>query len=261
MLLIVFFGQAQEIIIFDPTSPFRPSKSSGPRNISISAHFFTPLEIDLNEDGINDISFDGQYYITADHPTSGGGGWISINTLNNYIWSDNRHALPRFSPIQLGEPSTQNGSFNKGSFLISSYSDNFIDGTTTGWTGPWSDIDIGYLSILFTDSSNQLHAASIRLLVPDDSGIFMSMYIMDWSYEIDPLPEPSSTEYALMPYDDTFHMSFSVHNGLKYALEHCTNLVDGIWVTNAFHTSTANTLSITNDIDSEVGFWRLKRMP
>lgn len=261
ILLMSLWGQAQEISIINPIPIFGRSKSSGPQNIAISPYLFTPLKIDLNEDGINDISFSGTYYVTTDYPCSAGSGWVSVNTLNNYIWSDNSHALPKLSSPQIEETSTQNGSFNKGSFTISGYSENYILGTTTGWTAPWDDIDIGYLSVLFKDSSNQLHSASIRLLVPDD---FMSMYIMDWFYEMDPLPEPPSTGSAVLSSlssGDQFQMAFSVHSGLQYALEQCTNLVEGVWNTNAIYTATAETLSITNDINSKSGFFRLKRMP
>lgn len=261
ILLMSLWGQAQEISIINPVFLSGRSKSSGPQNIAISPHLFAPLKIDLNEDGIDDVSFSGTHYVTTDYPSSGGSGWVSVNTLNNYIWSDASHALPKLSSPQIGEPSTQTGSFNKGSFLISGYSENYILGTTTGWTGPWKDIDIGYLSILFKDSSNQLHAASIRLLVPDDGGFFMSMYIMDWFYEMDPLPEPPSTGSAVLSSGDKFQMAFSVHSGLQYALEQCTNLVEGVWSTNAIYTSTTETLSITNDINSKSGFWRLKRIP
>lgn len=261
MLLMTLLGRAQEISIINPIPLSRASKSSGPRNIAISPYLSTPLKIDLNEDGINDVSFSGQHLITSDFPTSAGSGWVSINTLNNYIWSDNSHALPKLSPLRIGEPSTQNGSFSKGSFLISSYSENYILGTTTGWTGPWDDIDIGYLYIFFKDSSNQLHAASIRLLVPDDGGFFMSMYIMDWSYEINPLPEPLSTGSTVLSSGDEFQMSFSVHNGLQYALEYCTNLVDGVWSTNNVFSATSETLSMTNGITSNSGYWRVKQIP
>ncbi|MBN2704440.1 MAG: hypothetical protein JXR23_09545 [Pontiellaceae bacterium] len=261
ILLMPLWGQAQEISIINPIPIFGQSKSSGPQNIAISPYLLSPLKIDLNEDGINDISISGTHYVTTDYPSSAGSGWVSINTLSNYIWSDDYHALPKLSSPQTGETSIQNGSFNKGSFVISGYSENYILGTTTGWTAPWDDIDIGYLSVLFRDSSNQLHAASIRLLVPDDGGFFMSMYIMDWFYGMDPLPEPPSTGSAVLSSGDQFQMAFSVHSGLQYALEQCTNLVEGVWSTNAIYTATAETLSITNNINSKSGFFRLKRMP
>jgi len=260
MLLTTFLGRAREISILNPIPSSGPLESSGPRNIAISPYLFTPLNIDINEDGIPDVSFSGRHLITADIPTSGGSGSVSINTLNNYVLSENHYALPQPAIQYIGEPPAQSGKWDNGSFTISSYSENYILGTSTGWTGPWADVDIGYLSVLFRDSSNQLHSASIRLLVPDDDSMH-SMYIMDWFYEVDPLSEPTSTGTAVLSSGDEFQMSFSVRNGLQYVLEQCTNLVEGVWSTNSIVTATSDSLSITNSIISEAGYWRLKQKP
>lgn len=232
-----------------------PFQSSGPRNYVISGRSYEPLDVDINEDGITDISFDSSFMITGDVPTSGGSGTITINTLDNYVLSDGRYALPSST---LGADAAQDEVWKKGSFIISTYSVNFAENTFSGWNGPWSDVDIAYLIVLFKDSGNQLHKASIRLLVPDDGS--ENIYIMDWSYGINPIPDPTTAETTVLSSDNSLQLSFSsVHSGLEYVLEHSTNLVDGAWTTNSTFTANTDSISVTNAITSQSGYFRLRR--
>lgn len=258
MLLFTSLAQVQEISLLNPAPSSGPVELSGPRNYALSSFSYTPVDIDLNEDGIPDVRFSGRHLITADVPTSGGGGSISINTLGNYVLSANHYALPKPTVRYIGGTVAQSGKWDRGSFTISSYSENYIMGTSTGWLGPWADVDVGYLSVLFRDSSNQLHSAAIRLLVPDDGPL--TMYIMDWFYEINPLPEPTATGTTLLPPGTNLEFSFSGgHTGLEYVLEHSTNLVDGAWETNRLLAAHSDSIFVTNAITAQNGYFRLKR--
>lgn len=244
---------------FPPLDSSNPYISSEPKNYLISSPFSLPVDLDLNEDGITDISFSSTRMVSGDFPVSEGYESVSINTLGNYVFSNGEYALPFSTFTSISDPIAPEGAWSKGSHLISSFTQDYTQGTHTDWSGPWSEFDVGYLSVLFKDSSNQLHPASIRLLVLDGSP--MSIYVMDWTYGIDPLPEPESEGTAVLSSGDELQMSFSVRNGLQYTLEHCTNLVEGVWSTNSIFSATSDSLSVTNSITTDSGYWRLKQIP
>ncbi len=232
---------------------------SGPRNYGLP--MYVPLTIDINEDGITDVSLSFTFYITMDVPTSGGSGFITGSTSGNFVLSDGGYAVPILILGQDPEVALPNGTWTKGSFSIGSYSVNFLDGTWSGWQGPWADVDLGYFVMLFRDSANQLRTAWIRLLVPDDQ-LMPSAIVMDWFYESEPLPEPGGSEMVVLLSQDAVRTSFSdVHKGLQYILEYSTNLLDGVWTTSNVFTAQSNTLVVTNSVSSESVFWRLKRTP
>jgi hypothetical protein len=241
-----------QISIEPPLRPTPGMTNSGPKNITISPVSLQPLELDLNEDGIKDISFSSSLINSADYPSSVGLLQVGASSLGNYILSDGSYAA---SSSIFGS----SDSWNQGWFSIGSIGFDYLKGTNTGWRGAWEDIDIGYLSLLFKDAEHQLHNAQIRILAPDDNP-YQSMIIMDWSYTPNPIPQPSVSATDFLPAENKLHFSFSgLHSELEYILEESTNLVDGAWTTNNIFTAESDSYSTTNNISENTLFWRLKR--
>lgn len=229
---------------------------SGPRNYGIS--MFSPLGIDINEDGITDVSFSFSFLITMDVPTSGGGGFASGSTLGNYVWAKDREAYPIRLLGTSPEEAAPDGAWWQGSFSIGSYGVNFLDGTWTGWQGLWAETDVGYIALLFRDASNALRMAWVRFLVPDDLPMPMPI-VMDWFYESEPVAEPSVSEITLLPEGDLRLSLSSDQKGLQYILEGTTNLNSGVWTTSRIINTASGPIDITNAFLSPKGFWRIKR--
>jgi hypothetical protein len=228
-------------------------------NISFSP-FGERESIDIDSDGRVDLSFDFYYYITMDEPTSAGGGGISISdTHGNYIWSCQGTAQPfrfiGFYPL----PDSSEGQWVKGRAGISSYLENYRDGTWTGWTGLWSDTDLGYIGVLYHDSAQRLHEAWIRLLLPDDRPFPMPI-IMDRVYESEPFPEPTVSQPLRVLSSNQIEVTYSgLHKGLRYVLEETDDLTTGIWTTSKVFNADSGTFIDTNDIVFQQGFWRMRR--
>ena len=230
---------------------------SGPRNQGFS--MFSPLGIDINEDGITDISVSYSFFVTADVPTSAGGGFASGSSLGNYIWAQGQAAYPiRFRGAN-PEGVAPDGAWRQGSFSIGSYGMNYIDGTWTGWQGLWSEIDVSYIALLFKDAGNILRMAWIRLLVPDDLPMPMPI-VMDWYYESDPVAEPSVSGMTILPEGDIRLSLSDKQKGIQYVLEASSNLISGVWTTSSIISTTSGTIDLTNAIPSPTGFWRIKRV-
>lgn len=229
---------------------------SGPRNQGIS--MFSPLGIDINEDGITDINFSFSFFITADVHTSAGGGFASGSSLGNYVWAQGQTVCPiRFLGMS-PEDVAPDGAWRQGSFSIGSYSMNYLDGTWTGWQGLWSETDVSYMALLFKDADNILRMAWIRLLVPDDLPMPMPI-VMDWYYESEPVAEPSVGGMTILPEGDIRLSLSDEQKGIQYILEETSNLVSGVWTTSRVITTSSGTIDLTNAIPSPTGFWRLKR--
>ena len=234
---------------------------SGPMNIS-----FSPIgedggrSIDIDFDGRVDLSFHFYYVHTLDIPTSAGGGGVSISdTHGNYVWSCQGTAHPfrfmGFCPL----PDCSEGQWVKGHAGISSYTEHYLDGTWTGWTGLWSDTDLGFIGVLYHDSAQRLHEAWIRLLLPDDRPFPMPI-IMDWVYEREPFPEPTASQPLKVPSSNQIEVTYSgLHKGLPYVLEETDDLATGIWITSKIFKADSETLIETCESDSRCGFWRLRR--
>ncbi len=232
---------------------------SGPMNIS-----FSPAgereSIDIDSDGRVDLSFYFAYYVTMDEPRSGGGGWISISdTHGNYIWSCQGTAQPfRFIGFYPW-PESSESLWVKGYARISGYSENYLDGTWTGWGGLWSDTDLGYIGVLYHDSTQRLHQAWIRLLLPDDRPFPMPI-IMDWVYESEPFPEPVASQPAKVVSSSQIEVSYAgLHKGVRYILEETHDLATGIWTTSKVFNAESGAFIETCASDSRCGFWRLRR--
>ena len=238
------------------TSAYADYIYSGPKNLVPGT--MSSLSIDINDDGIADVSFSYSFLITMDYPTSGGGGSAAGSTGGNYVWRYNNYAYPlRFIG---GNPESfaPEGAWEQGTFYIGSYFMSFLDGTWTGWQGLWSETDIGMVTLLFRDASNQLRIAWIRVLLPDDPPM-PSPVIMDWYYESEPVAEPSVGEITLLPEGDLRLSLSSGQKGLQYILEETSNLVSGIWTTSRALNSTSGVIDLTNAVSAPTGFWRIKR--
>ena len=233
---------------------------SGPMNISFSPIGDGRQSIDIDSDGRVDLSFYFSYNITMDDPTSGGGGSVSIRDRHgNYIWSCQGTPQPfRFRGLYPW-PEPSEGLWVKGRAGISSYFENYLDGTWTGWTGLWSDTDVGYIAVLYHDSTQRLHQAWIRLLLPDDRPSPIPI-VMDWVYESEPFPEPTASQPVKVVSSNQIEVTYSgLHKGLPYILEETHDLTTGAWTTSKVFTADSGTLIETNDIDSQCGFWRMRR--
>jgi len=232
---------------------------SAPMNISFSPSGECE-SIDIDSDGRADLSFHFYYYITMDIPTSAGGGGISISdTHGNYVWSCQGTAQPfrfmGFYPL----PDPSEGQWVKGRVGISSYLEHYLDGTWTGWTGLWSNTDLGFIGVLYHDSAQRVHEAWIRLLLPDDRP-FPTPIIMDWVYESEPFSEPTASQPVKVVTSNQIEVTYSrLHKGLRYVLEETDDLRTGIWITSKVFNADSETLIETYDGDSRCGFWRLRR--
>ena len=233
---------------------------SGPMNIPLSPVCHGRKSIDIDSDGRVDLSFYSYYYITMDEPTSGGGGGIGISdTHGNYIWSCQGTPQPfrfrAFYPC----PESSESLWVKGYAGISCYGENYLDGTWSGWTGLWSDTDVGNIGVLYHDSAERLHLAWIRLLLPDDRP-FPTPIIMDWVYESEAFPEPTASQPVKLVSSNQIEVTYSgLHKGLPYILEETHDLTTGVWTTSKVFTADSGTLIETYDIDSQCAFWRMRR--
>lgn len=233
---------------------------SGPMNISLPPVAPGRHSIDIDSDGRVDLTFYFYYYITMDVPTSGGGGGIGISdTHGNYIWSCQGTPQPFWFIGLYPWPESSESLWVKGPAGISCYGENYLDGTWTGWTGLWSDTDVGNIGVLYHDSTQRLHLAWIRLLLPDDRP-FPIPIIMDWAYESEPFSEPSASQVAKVVSSNQIELTYSgLHKGLRYILEETDDLTTGTWTTSKVFNADSGTLIETNDMDSQCGFWRMRR--
>lgn len=239
-------------------------------------------QLDLNEDGITDISFTSYQIATEDNWQSSTVGFLEGNTHGNYVWMIKNYASPDWPyegdfalPTSFGwwgaELYAPEGVWWKGNsseyyesvFRISLYDvTHNLDDTWsgTGWVGPWADVDVACIALLFRDSTNRLHEAYIQLLLPDDS-LFPRPAVLEFKYQTDPLPEPRG-EISFLPVQDAVQFSFSeTHKGLEYVLESTTNLTNEAWTTGIVFAAQSNTVAFTNSTDSNAKFWRLERVP
>lgn len=229
-----------------------------------------PTEIDLNEDGIADLILSHEMWGSADIPQSWLSGIFEVDTQGNHIWivqdydspaGPGDFALPVEVPWLTPNEESSVGIWKKGSFSVGFYDVDLINQTWTGWSGPWGDRDLGYLQMFFRDSSDRLHLGWIQLLLPDDS-LTPLPAVVSWYHESEPLPEPYGRLITLLPAQDAVLLTFTnVHKGLRYTLEQTTNLVDGAWVAESPFIASTNSVSVTNSMVHQTGYWRLQRVP
>ena len=231
-------------------------------------------KLDLNEDGITDLEFCFNQQVTYDHPSSAGSGYLSVNTRGNYAWIirdyntstewgdySRDYALPFrqlwMEPEWLGAT----GVWANGQYEVGSYDAQLLIPEWSGWLGPWAEVDVGCIAILFRDSLNQLHHASVEIMLPDDP--FMPRpAIIEWKYDVDPIPEPKGIECSVLPQLDAVALTFTnLHPGLSYTLDYASNLTDGVWISGDTFVLSTNWVSSTNAVSVTTGFWRLQRVP
>ena len=231
---------------------------SGPKNIA--PYMFLPLSIDLNDDGIVDITLGFTLLESTDIPPSSGHGSTGGFTGNNYVWRSENYAYPFDGPG--GDPALQAtaGEWMQGAYHLGNYGVQYIEQTWTGWRGLWADSgsETNHIAVLFRDADNQLRRGWVRVRLPNVA-LTPSPVILDWYYESTPLPEPDVGDIQILS-EGNIHLTFSgAQKGLPYVFEETSNLVSGIWTTTKVLNGQSESMVITNGLVAPHGFWRIRR--
>jgi hypothetical protein len=158
--------------------------------------------LDMNQDGTNDFTFDSEWLITMDVPTSGIGYFFGVlPAADNYVlgFGSRVAALSpgdSISSVPVGAASWQHPRY--GPVGVCSWTADLRRGTWSGWAGAMTGLDETFLGLRFSAADgDHLGWVRVRLNGSDTSGMAR---LVDYAYERRPdsqilagaVPEPSA---------------------------------------------------------------------
>ena len=138
-----------------------------------------PVSLNMNQDGISDVSFSAGMLETMDYPSSAASLNCVVSPDNGaQLLATNSYAQILATGRQIGD----SPSWNSSDLLLTTITWNLRNGTSSGWSGPLGAVGAGYLGIQFL-ADDGTHYGWIHVSLTNTAALPLSPQIVDWAYE------------------------------------------------------------------------------